>query len=199
MGKPAARKGDIGSNHGAWHPSPIIAGSGDVFINHIPAARKGDALAPHVKPKSPPHGRSISQGAPTVFINNKPAARVGDAIDCGGSVAMGSPNVFIGDDSVSIESVGIPLVLKSVIIRLNINPEIGSDIKDTFTLSSADGSYKESRTVKDDMMPGDEYLDLLYENLNPSLLYSLDHQYAVDGTTTQYFTNISYTAMSLLS
>jgi uncharacterized Zn-binding protein involved in type VI secretion len=96
MGSPAARFGDLGSNHGAWHPSPIIAGSGDVFINGMPAARQGDALAPHVQPNSPPHGRSIAAGASKVFINGKPAARVGDAIDCGGSVALGSGNVFIG-------------------------------------------------------------------------------------------------------
>jgi uncharacterized Zn-binding protein involved in type VI secretion len=100
MGKPAARLGDIGSNHGAWHPSPITSGSGDVFINGKPAARVGDSLAPHTKPKSPPHGRSIAAGASQVFINGKPAARVGDAISCGGNVAAGSGNVFIGDSPV---------------------------------------------------------------------------------------------------
>ncbi|MGH1485273.1 MAG: PAAR domain-containing protein [Cellvibrionaceae bacterium] len=96
--QPAARLGDIASNHGAWHPSPIIQGSGNVFTNSKPAARQGDAAAPHVKPKSPPHGRSIAEGSGSVFINGKPAARITDAIDCGGKVATGSGNVFIGDD-----------------------------------------------------------------------------------------------------
>lgn len=97
MGKPAARLGDIGSNHGSWHPSPIISGSSDVITNGRPAARQGDALAPHDKPKSPPHGRSIAEGSPTVFINGKPAARVGDGISCGGNISTGSGNVNIGD------------------------------------------------------------------------------------------------------
>ena len=97
MGKPAGRLGDIGSNHGAWHPSPVISASGNVKTNGRGAARVGDALAPHVKPKSPPHGRSIAAGSSTVFINGKAAARVGDAISCGGKIATGSGNVFIGD------------------------------------------------------------------------------------------------------
>lgn len=66
--QPAARLGDIGSNHGAWPPTPIIAGSGDVFINSKPAARQGDALVPHAKPKSPPHGRSIAEGSSTFLL-----------------------------------------------------------------------------------------------------------------------------------
>lgn len=31
-----------------------------------------------------------------VFINGRPAARIGDSVSCGGSVAEGSPDVFIG-------------------------------------------------------------------------------------------------------
>lgn len=68
MGKPAAHLGDMGSNHGAWHPSLITSGSDDVFTNGIPAVRQGDSLAPHVKPKSKPHGRSIGGGSSTVLL-----------------------------------------------------------------------------------------------------------------------------------
>ncbi|MCE2029161.1 type VI secretion system PAAR protein [Sessilibacter corallicola] len=96
--QPAGRLGDTGSNHGAWPPTPIISGSGDVLINGKPAARKGDSLLPHAKPKSPPHGRSISEGSGSVYINGRPAARVLDAISCGGLVCTGSGNVLIGDD-----------------------------------------------------------------------------------------------------
>ena len=39
----AARIGDIASAHGCFPPTPIIAGSGDVFISGIPAVRLGDA------------------------------------------------------------------------------------------------------------------------------------------------------------
>ncbi|WP_434996542.1 type VI secretion system PAAR protein [Vibrio scophthalmi] len=96
----AARIGDIASAHGCFPPTPIIAGSGDVFINGIPAARLGDAAAPHgcPCPKTPHgfHGRVISAGSGSIFINGLPAARVGDAIGCGGTVATGSPDVTIG-------------------------------------------------------------------------------------------------------
>ena len=96
--QPAARLGDIASNHGAWHPTPIIVGSGNVSINGRPAVRQGDAAAPHVKPKSPPHGRKVSEGSGSVHINGKPASRVSDAMHCGGKISTGSGNVFIGDD-----------------------------------------------------------------------------------------------------
>ncbi|MGI1678134.1 MAG: PAAR domain-containing protein [Cellvibrionaceae bacterium] len=95
--QPAARLGDIGSNHGPWPPTPIIAGSGNVLINSIRAARKGDAVLLHVIPNNPPHPRSIKEGSNSVLINSIPAARVSDAISCGGKVATGSGNVMIGD------------------------------------------------------------------------------------------------------
>ncbi|WP_395344335.1 type VI secretion system PAAR protein [Ningiella sp. W23] len=125
-GKPAARLGDMGSNHGAWHPSPIIKGSGDVIINGIPAARQGDALAPHTQPNSPPHPRSIAQGAPTVFINNQPAARVGDAIDCGGKIIIGSNNVFIGDDAPPVEKIPIT---HTFALRFELIDELGQPVE----------------------------------------------------------------------
>ena len=96
MGKPAARLGDIASNHGPWPPTPILMGSGNVLINKLPAARQGDMVLLHVIPHNPPHPRSISAGSGTVMINGIPAARVGDAISCGGSIAAGSGNVIIG-------------------------------------------------------------------------------------------------------
>ncbi len=30
------------------------------------------------------------------FVNDQPAARIGDAIDCGGTLAAGSPDIAIG-------------------------------------------------------------------------------------------------------
>jgi uncharacterized Zn-binding protein involved in type VI secretion len=94
---PQSRIGDIGSGHSSFPPTPVIAGSPNVFVNGRPAARLGDALAPHGSPSpSTPHGRSIAGGSGTVFINGRPASRIGDPIDCGGSLVTGSPNVFTG-------------------------------------------------------------------------------------------------------
>ncbi len=67
-GLKAARLGDVGSGHGCFPPTPIIKGSPDVFINHRPAARLGDAVLVHGCGNCPPHGRSISAGSDNVFI-----------------------------------------------------------------------------------------------------------------------------------
>ena len=95
----AARKGDIGSAHGCFPPSPAIEGSDDVIINNKPAVRLDDAYAAHGCGKCPPHGRKASQGSATVNINGKPAVRIGDSINCGGTAQTGSPNVLIGDET----------------------------------------------------------------------------------------------------
>ena len=95
----AARKGDTDTGHDGFPPTPITSASPDVEIDGIPAARMGDALAPHDKPKSPPHGRAIAGGSSTVFINGQPAARVGDAVDCGGSIVVGSGTVVIDENT----------------------------------------------------------------------------------------------------
>lgn len=96
----AARKGDIGSAHlKCYPPSPAITGSGDVFINNLPAVRVGDAYALHGCNACPPHARKAAQGSATVNINGQPAVRIGDAIDCGGVASTGSSNVFIGEGS----------------------------------------------------------------------------------------------------
>ena len=93
----ATRKGDIGSGHGCFPPSPAIEGSPDVFINNKLAVRVGDAFAAHGCGICVPHGRAAAAGSATVNINGKAAVRIGDVIDCGGSAATGSGNVFIGD------------------------------------------------------------------------------------------------------
>lgn len=244
MGKPAGRLGDMGSNHGPWHPSPLIAGSGDVFINSKPAARKGDALAPHKKPKKPPHGRSMASGASTVLINGKPAVRVGDKISCGGSLAAGSSNVFIGDSpkikkttllnlppvtfdkaqlgeppvnaypqaavpsgsggTVKIDDSNLaPLVeappeLKDATIRLAINPSDKLFSQTQFILKSTDGSITITKTVKDDQVPGDNFVDLEFTGLDTGKNYSLT-QTDTDGGEFTYFESFSYGSIGLQS
>lgn len=94
-----ARKGDQGIPHCSGYT--ISAGSRDVFINSIAAARQGDSSTPHLKPGpgKPPcsiHSASISRGSSTVFVNGIPLARVGDPLSGCTSVAQGSPDVFAG-------------------------------------------------------------------------------------------------------
>lgn len=96
MSKAIVLLGDLGSDHEGFPPTPVIAGSPDVLIDGKPAARVGDPLAPHSKPKHSPHPRTITGGSATVMINGKPAAVTGGAISCGG-VTIGSGSVVIGD------------------------------------------------------------------------------------------------------
>ncbi|EJM7592364.1 type VI secretion system PAAR protein [Citrobacter freundii] len=91
----AARFSDKGTQHDGYYETVITAGSPTVFIDSLPAARMGDPLTPHAKPKHPPHPRKIASGSSTVFIDGLPAARTGDAVDCGG-VVIGSGTVSIG-------------------------------------------------------------------------------------------------------
>lgn len=92
----ATRHGDNDTGHDACPPTGLISASADVFINGKGAGRKGDAYAPHGCIVHPSHSGIVSGGSATVYINGRPAARIGDAVSCGGSVAVGSPNVLIG-------------------------------------------------------------------------------------------------------
>lgn len=87
--------GHIGTAHGAWPPTPVIAGAGTVKIDGIPVARVGDPLMIHAAPCCPPHPRFVAAGSGTVMIEGKPAARVGDPVTCGG-VLVGGSSVNIG-------------------------------------------------------------------------------------------------------
>ncbi|MFM2589314.1 type VI secretion system PAAR protein [Vibrio sp. TBV020] len=87
--------GHIGSGHDGFPPTAVISGATTVKIDGIPAARQGDSLEPHDKPKHPKHGRAIASGSGTVMIEGKPAARSGDSVSCGGTLQGGS-SVNIG-------------------------------------------------------------------------------------------------------
>ena len=98
---PAARLGDICTGHVCWPSRANIEGSPNVFVNGIPLHRQGDGWSVHccTHPGVPHgcHGSVLASGSSTVFVNGKQAGRVGDSVACGGTVATGSPNVFIGD------------------------------------------------------------------------------------------------------
>ncbi|WP_064604059.1 PAAR domain-containing protein [Photobacterium sp. J15] len=69
---------------------PVVAGSGNVFIGGLPAARKGDKAVCVGPPDT------IKNGSSTVTVNGKPAARMGDATSHGGKIIVGNPTVTIG-------------------------------------------------------------------------------------------------------
>lgn len=92
----ATRLGDSNTGHDSCPPVALASASSDVLINGKGAGRVGDTYAVHGCDTHSLHSGSISSGAPHVFINGKAAGRIGDPVSCGGSVAAGSPNVFIG-------------------------------------------------------------------------------------------------------
>ncbi len=112
MSKKVVLLGDLGTDHSGFPPTPVIAGSPNVLIDGKPVARVGDPLAPHSKPKHPPHPRAIAAGSATVLINGIPAAVTGGVISCGG-VTIGSGSVVIGDTYTPAQFSGIsPAPLK---------------------------------------------------------------------------------------
>ena len=92
----ATRQGDSDTGHDACPPRGLSSHSGDVFINGRGAGRVGDSYPAHGCPVHPPHSGKITAGSASVFINGRAAGRIGDPVSCGGSVAAGSGDVFIG-------------------------------------------------------------------------------------------------------
>lgn len=90
------RLGDGNTGHDACPPVALVTASDNVLINGKGAGRVGDSYAVHGCKTHPSHVGTIASGSGTVYINGRKAARVGDAVSCGGTVAVGSPNVFVG-------------------------------------------------------------------------------------------------------
>lgn len=93
------RLGDLNTGHDSCAPVALASASPNVFINGKGAGRVGDTYAEHGCKSHSAHAGTITSGSSTVFVNGKPIACVGDAVSCGGTVAQGSPNVFVGNNN----------------------------------------------------------------------------------------------------
>lgn len=80
------------TGHDGFHPRPIVAGQSNYTLYGRDIATVGSPLASHSKPKSPPHGGSVSSGSPKYTIRGMPVARIGSAVGCGSSIAEGASN-----------------------------------------------------------------------------------------------------------
>lgn len=92
-----ARVGDKSTGHDNCQPVSAVEGSSNVFANGKPVVLLGDKFAPHGCDKHATHQGYLAEGSPSTLMNGKPVGRVGDAISCGGTVAEGSSNIFIGN------------------------------------------------------------------------------------------------------
>jgi uncharacterized Zn-binding protein involved in type VI secretion len=115
--KAVTRVGDKTVGHGPYKPRATkgagVGGSDNVFANNLGVNRVGDLWEPHGTPPNLPgtagQHATDTDGNPdatndipnaVVFANNKGVARVGDTVDnLNDTIAGGSPNVFIGDNS----------------------------------------------------------------------------------------------------
>jgi len=77
-------------------------------------------------------------------------------------------------------------------IRIPIDPAEAASQDDTFTLKSSDGSYQVRQTVKDDKVPGDAYVDLIFENLKVSLKYTLEVNPGAQGSPYKVFEDVPF-------
>lgn len=85
----------------------IITGSPNVTFNSLPAARAAspgalDTIVCNKHGGAPP---MLAQGSDNVFINSQPAARIGDLTTCGGTIAEGSADVFVGGGTVTVREI----------------------------------------------------------------------------------------------
>lgn len=95
MPKPVARLSDPGSHGGA-----IASASSSISANGLRIARVGDIYA------CPKHGKNpIVSGVHSVFGQGKHVAHVGSKTACGATITAGSPDTFVGDDSVDSHEV----------------------------------------------------------------------------------------------
>ncbi|MFM5335780.1 type VI secretion system PAAR protein [Aeromonas enteropelogenes] len=153
MSKHAAKVGNIGTDHDGFHPTAITAGSPDVFIDGIPAARVGDPLAPHDKPNHPPHPRKIASGSSTVLVNGKPLAITGGSVDCGG-VIIGSGTVIVGDIAPPVVSSQVKnlffdrKITFSSAIGYVIEDDVGNVLSSGQSGSAYSGLIKKSGVIK---------------------------------------------------
>lgn len=184
MSKKAATVGDIGTDHDGFPPTPIIEGSQDIIIDNKPAARVGDALAPHAKPGSPPHDRAITTGSNTVFFNYKAAALTGSEVGCGG-VIIGGSSVIIGDQAPS--GGGGAMAMRSAAFTpaevvgdgnaaIAKSPQLPPYLTGNYPSLQTESSYPAYKNTR--VFPDQQVRDLLQANNHDVMLLTLSETFA---------------------
>ncbi|MFP1747744.1 PAAR domain-containing protein, partial [Lonsdalea quercina] len=72
---------------------PVVTGSGNVFVEKLPASRAEVDTVACTKHNSP---QPIAQGSDTVYVNQHAAARIDDKTVCGGTLKEGASTVYFG-------------------------------------------------------------------------------------------------------
>ncbi|MDG5816508.1 hypothetical protein QA601_15530 [Chitinispirillales bacterium ANBcel5] len=107
-----------------------------------------------------------------------------------------------GENTIDSPVLELPLVVsESVRVRLPVDPNREEFRDDTYRLFSTDAnrSYDVVKTVEDDKIPGNDYLDLEYTDLDPSLSYTLEIIPGKEGKKYFAFKNIAYKELTGVS
>ncbi len=80
-------------------------------------------------------------------------------------------------------------------VRIDMAPNLAKQLGAKFVLTSSDSSMSITKTVKDDMDPGNDTVDLLFEGLWKDLAYSLKVEAAV-GTIESLFESLTYGSLA---
>ena len=83
-------------------------------------------------------------------------------------------------------------------LRIDIDPDDVASWDDRFKLFSSDSSYCQTKTVKDDQIAGDEYVDLYFTCMDETLRYSLEVD-SGEGDTCLVFEDLPYAEIFELS
>jgi hypothetical protein len=86
-----------------------------------------------------------------------------------------------------------------LVIRLDIDPNDSEGHDNCFVLSSTDGSYRSEKTVKDDLVPGDDYIDLFFSGLKETKSYTLEVVPPDEEAAQVVFENVPYSELAGLS
>ncbi|MGH1441592.1 MAG: PAAR domain-containing protein [Cellvibrionaceae bacterium] len=206
-GKPAARVGDSLKRH-CKHGRSIAAGSSSVTINGRPAARVGDAIACGGKVAAGSGDVTIGDAIVLTKTSNAALPDIDFTKQRGtggqykavghtpGEVSPGE-NVTIDHELTSEEALAPEF--KPATIRLAINPASNLFDNDQFVLTSTDGAISVTKTVADDLIPGDDFLDLKFDGLDTSKNYKLEHVDGSSGSSYTYFKSFSYAALGVQS
>lgn len=105
----------------------------------------------------------------------------------------------VNDDIVDLQSIGVDVVNHTLRIRLDIDPDETAAADDEFTLLGVgnDESYEQTLTVKDDYLPFNDILDLVFTGLREDLIYSLEINPGKEGNPYYIFQNVPFKDLNI--
>lgn len=79
-------------------------------------------------------------------------------------------------------------------LRIHMNPQEAKKLEEKFILTSVDGTYTQTRTADDDLILGDDFIDLRFTEVPTALIYSLRIE-AGKSRTYHVFQNVPFSKL----